>query len=142
MTYAIAKFGSQQIKLVEGETIKIMGHVEKPSFEVLFFTDGKNSFTDKADLKEVKVSTSVVAQARGRKLIVGRFKSKSRYDKTRGYRDTFTKLLISGISFKGEAISSPKEEVKKAPKKRTATKTATKAPVKKVATRKKLEVNN
>ena len=78
MKYAIIKSGSSQLKIAEGDTIKILGHTDKPSFEVLFFNDGGKIYTGKNDLKSVKITSSVVGTGKSRKINVGRFKAKSR----------------------------------------------------------------
>ena len=117
MKYAIIKSGSNQLKIAEGDTIKVLGHTDKPSFEVLFFNDGSKIFTCKDDLKNVKVAFSVVAAGKSRKINVGRFKAKSRYDKTRGFREQFTEVNISKISFGAE-----KKEIAKKVKEKTKAK--------------------
>jgi large subunit ribosomal protein L21 len=111
MKYAIIKSGSSQLKVSEGDKIRVLGHTEKPSFEVLFFSDGSKIFTDKSDLKSVKITSSVTATGRERKINVGRFKAKSRYDKTRGFRAEFTEVTISKITFgtEKEAKTETKE---------------------------------
>lgn len=118
MKYAIIKSGSSQLKISEGDKIKVLGHTDKPIFEVLFFNDGSKIFTGKDDLKNVKVAFSILGTGKSRKINVGRFKAKSRYDKTRGFREQFTEVNITNISFGDEK----KESVKKAVVKKTVTK--------------------
>lgn len=139
MKYAIIKSGSSQLKVAEGDTIKVLGHTEKPSFEVLFFSDGSKIFTAKNDLKNVKITSSVLGTGKSRKINVGRFKAKSRYDKTRGFRAEFTEVNISKITF-GTQKEEPVKEVKvdevKAPKAAKVKKDTKAAIVKKTAVKK------
>jgi large subunit ribosomal protein L21 len=140
MKYAIIKSGSSQLKVAEGDKIKVLGHTEKPSFEVLFFSDGSKIFTAKADLKNVKISSSVLGIGRERKISVGRFKAKSRYDKTRGFRAEFTEVLISKITFGSEKASEEKESTVEAPVKEKKASVKKEAAAKKPAVAKKTTV--
>ncbi len=143
MKYAIIKTGSSQLKIQEGDKIKVLGFTDKPDFEVLFYSDGKDVILDGDKLKDVSINSKSLSQGRERKLTVGRFKSKSRYDKQRGFRAQFTEFLISSISLgkadkkseSNETSTLEKETVK--PKKTTKS-TETK-PVKASKTSKKLE---
>ena len=140
MRYAVLKLGSIQYKVSEGDLVKVAGTNPKPKFEVLFFSDKGKAVFDKDALKEVKVAVSSEGTARGRKLRVGRFKAKSRYDKVRGYRDTFTNIRIGSILFGAEEAKAEKPakvEKKTVEKKTVAKKTGTKLAAPKKAAVKK-----
>jgi large subunit ribosomal protein L21 len=127
MKYAIVKNGSNQLKIHEGDKVRVMGFTDKADFEVLFFSDGKDVILDGEKLKEVNIISEPVKQGRERKLVVGRYKSKSRYDKQRGFRAQYSEFIISGIEMgkapaKAEVKSEAKtEEKEKAEKKTTRT---------------------
>ena len=141
MRYAVLKLGSIQYKVSEGDLIKVAGTNDKPKFEVLFFSDKGKAVFDKDALKEVKVAISSEGTARGRKLRVGRFKAKSRYDKVRGYRDTFTNIRVDSILFGAEekAEKPAKVEKKTVEKKIVVKKTGTKLAAPKKAVAKKVK---
>lgn len=124
MKYAIVKNGSTQLKIHEGDKVKVLGYTDKPDFEVLFFSDGKDVILDGDKLKEVKISSKPVKQGRERKLVVGRYKSKSRYDKQRGFRAQYSEFLISSIEM-GKGTAKSEENVEKAEKVEVTKKKAT-----------------
>jgi large subunit ribosomal protein L21 len=119
MKYAIVKNGSNQLKIAEGDKIRLLGSVTKPKLEILFFSDGDNVLMDKSQLSDVKITTKSLQEGRGRKLLVGRYKAKSRYDKLRGFRTQYTEFLVSGIEY---GKSDNKKEEKEKPVRKTAAK--------------------
>ncbi len=141
MKYAIVKNGSGQDKITEGAKIKVLGTTTKPSFEVLYFVDGANVITDKNVLKEVHIESQVLDHFRTRKLVVGRFKSKSRYDKQNGFRAEYTNVLISSIGMGGKKAEKIEKAEKADKSEKTAVETtpvkAPKTTSKKLATKEK-----
>ncbi|EKD95083.1 MAG: hypothetical protein ACD_25C00077G0009, partial [uncultured bacterium] len=147
--YAIIKIGSAQYKVHEGETLTVDNQNGEVNAEVLLFSDGKETVLGAPTVKGAYVKLKITGAKRGDKLRVSRFKSKSRYRKVRGYRDTLSELLVEKIGIgvkpadeeKKTAEASKKIEVKaekqgKAEKKpvvKKVAKTAVKAkkPVKK-----------
>lgn len=106
MTFAIIKVGSKQYKITEGDTLKLQGFIEMPKYEVLSVFDGKNLISDKSQLVEYKVGFVKESAGRDRKISVGRYKSKSRYDKTNGYREQYSKFVVKALG-----SEMPKDEV-------------------------------
>jgi large subunit ribosomal protein L21 len=64
---------------------------------VLLVSDGKKNRIGTPTVKGVAVKAKIVAQAKGEKLNVRRFKSKVRYRKSTGFRPLVTKLEILSI---------------------------------------------
>jgi large subunit ribosomal protein L21 len=62
------------------------------TFDTLLVDDGATS-----DLKPSKVTATVVKAGRADKVIVVRYKQKSRYHKKRGHRQPFTEVKIEKI---------------------------------------------
>lgn len=155
MTYAIVKISGKQYKVAEGDLLKVDLAKNPLNVEVLFLSNGKDLLVSKEDLKDASVTLDVVSEGRGRKLRVGRFKSKSRYKKVSGHRSSYTMVKIASINHssieKTEKAEKPvkavkvKKEVKvtetkavKAPKKAIEKKPA-KAAVKKTTSKKLAE---
>ncbi len=115
--YAIIKIGSGQYKVREGENLAVQRQGDKVSADVLLYSDGKDVILGTPTVKDARVQLKVVEQKRGDKIVVSRFKSKSRYRKSKGYRDELTVLHVEKIEFgekNQEPTKEPKEE-KKAP---------------------------
>ena len=100
---AVIKTGGKQYKVKEGQTIKIEKIKEdegKPiKFDTLLIadTEGKNVNIGKPSLGD-KVSGKVVEQAKGKKVTVVKYKNKTRYKRTLGHRQLFTKVEIGKIA--------------------------------------------
>lgn len=137
MKYAIAKIGGKQLKISEGETFKIE-HQDEIKFEVLAYSDGKEIFFGTPFLEDITISATRVSEEKSKKIRVGRFKSKSRYRKTKGHRQMMSVVKIDEITKAGEtkntvvkAEKAPKtEKVEKVAVKKVVKKTVVKAPVK------------
>ena len=137
--YAIIESCGKQYKVSEGDVV---------FFEKLDTEEGKKVTFDKVVLvsedkkvevgapyvKGVKVEGKVVANGKGKKIIVYKYKAKKNYRRTQGHRQPYTKVEITKIKTaaeKAEAKTEAKAETKTAPKaeKKTAT-TAKKEAVK------------
>ncbi|OGD93198.1 50S ribosomal protein L21 [Candidatus Curtissbacteria bacterium RIFCSPHIGHO2_01_FULL_41_44] len=100
--WAVIKTGGKQYKVVEGEVI----HIEKLAVDkdpVITFKDvllAKNErglVLGKPIIAGAKVQAKVLKKQKGAKIRVVKFKSKSRYLKTYGHRQTRMKVLIEKI---------------------------------------------
>jgi len=101
--FAIIELGGNQHKIEEGETLtvdRIPGDPgETVTFDkVLLISDGKTVKVGTPYLKGVSVSADVTEQGRGRKKIVFRYHSKTRYRKTKGHRQPQTRVRVAKIS--------------------------------------------
>jgi large subunit ribosomal protein L21 len=98
---AVIRTGGKQYKVKEGETVK----VEKLEAEVgakvkldtLFIAEDGKIELGAPSLGE-KVEAEVVETAKGKKVLVVKYKNKTRYKKTVGHRQLFTALKIAKIS--------------------------------------------
>ncbi len=101
-TWAIIKTGGKQFKVSEGETIaveKISLKGDSVSFdEILLIKDDKTLHMGKPYVKGAKVKAKFLGDHKEKKIRVVKFKSKSRYLRTTGHRQTKSKLLIEKIS--------------------------------------------
>jgi large subunit ribosomal protein L21 len=64
---------------------------------VLLVSDGKKNHIGTPTVKGIAVKAKIVAQAKGEKLNVRRYKQKVRYRKSTGFRPLVTKLEIVSI---------------------------------------------
>ena len=135
--YAVVEISGHQYQISEGEVVDLLGRVEKPQIKVVLFVDGSTVLTDKKDLEQVNVKASIQKIRRARKITVGHFKAKSKYDKTRGYRETYSQLQVEriGIGVEKEAEKVEKTEMKPVESKKASVKVS-----KKVATPEKTAV--
>ncbi|MCI8280457.1 MAG: 50S ribosomal protein L21 [Lachnospiraceae bacterium] len=99
--YAIIATGGKQYKVSEGDIITI----EKLGLEVdekVTFDDvlavSNDSLKVGADVANATVEGSVVANGRGKKVIVYKYKRKTGYHKKNGHRQSFTKVKIDKIN--------------------------------------------
>jgi len=113
MKYAIVKIGGKQLKITEGETLKIEKQ-GKLVFDVLVYSDAGDIMIGEPVLSGIKIKASVVGEELGKKVRVGRFKAKSRYTKTKGHRQPLSIIKIEEISKVGEKPQKPTETMEKA----------------------------
>ncbi len=104
MEFAVIKTGGKQYKVSEGDTITI----EKLSGEyktgdtvvfdkVLMVDNGKDTSIGTPYIKGAVVEATFGEQGRAKKVIVVKYKPKSRYTKTRNHRQPFVTVTISKI---------------------------------------------
>ncbi|MEX1247021.1 MAG: 50S ribosomal protein L21 [Anaerolineales bacterium] len=151
MRYAIIESGGKQYKAVEGKSIEVdkldLEAGKKVELNVLLVADGDTVLVGKPSLSDAKVAATVVAQEKGDKITVFKYKPKIRYRVKTGHRQLLTRLQIDSIDVKGLAKSAPAEEAapKAEPKAETPKASAPKAqkpkaeakPAKKAASAKK-----
>ena len=101
-TWAVIRTGGKQYKVEEGQNIdieKIEGKADVQVIfdEVLIVKNDKGLILGKPRVEKAKVKGKILKTFRDKKIRVVKFKSKSRYLKTRGHRQTKTKILIEKI---------------------------------------------
>lgn len=145
MKYAVIKSGGKQHKVMVGQVLE----VEKLATdgktyvfeEVLLVVDGDNVEIGTPFVAGMKVYADVLAEVKGDKIEVFKYKSKSRYRKHTGHRQKYTQVKINGIGQPGVAEESAKPAKAKPAKAVKEVKLAkpaktTKAPAKKAAPKK------
>ena len=106
MKYAIVEDGGKQYKAVEGGTIEVdrfnaeVG--EQVDLErVLMVVDDEQIEIGTPLVTHAKVQATVVAQIKGPKIIVFKYKPKQRYRVKSGHRQKYTRLQIDAITLNG-----------------------------------------
>jgi large subunit ribosomal protein L21 len=100
--YAIVKTGGKQYKVAEGDVIEVEKLDGEPGVEValaaILLVDGAAVTHDPATLAKVAVTAEVVAPAKGPKIKIHKFKSKTGYHKRMGHRQKLTQVRVTGIT--------------------------------------------
>lgn len=104
MEFAVIQTGGKQYKVSEGGLVsieKIKGEYtkgDKISFDkVLLVDDGKDATIGTPYIKGAKVDAEIVEIGRARKVMVIKYKQKSRYLRRNGHRQPFFKVKITSI---------------------------------------------
>jgi large subunit ribosomal protein L21 len=116
--YAVIESGGKQYKVEEGTSLFVdrldVKDGDKISLRPVLFRDGEVIVGAK-DLAKVKVEAKVVANVRGKKIKVFKYKAKKGYRKRAGHRSELTRLEVT--SLKGAKGGSKKADAEKAPAK-------------------------
>ncbi len=99
---AIIKTGGKQYKVAPGDKIKIEKIDKKEGSEITFkevLLVEKNRKLDIGTpfVKGAKVVGKILSQGKGKKVIVFKYKPKTRYKKKAGHRQLFTEVEITKI---------------------------------------------
>ena len=100
--YAVIQTGGKQYRVAPGDTIRIervSGEVgEKVTFgSVLAVHNDEKKVLVGADAGKATVSGKIVAQGRGKKISVLKFKKGNQYKIQRGHRQNYTAVQVSEI---------------------------------------------
>jgi large subunit ribosomal protein L21 len=102
--YAIVKTGGKQYKVAEGDVIEVEKLEVEPGAEValpaVLLVDGEAVTHDAGKLAKAKITAEVVAQTKGPKIRIHKFKNKTGYHQRKGHRQRLTQLKVTGISAK------------------------------------------
>lgn len=99
-SFSVIMTGGKQYKVASGDTIKIekikdLKAGDKVVFDqVLFAFDGSAAKVGTPSVQGAKVEGEVVEEGRNKKVVVIKYKQKSRYFKNRGHRQPFLKVKI------------------------------------------------
>jgi large subunit ribosomal protein L21 len=100
--YAVIATGGKQYRVSPGDSIE----VERLPYEVgeqieleqvLLIAGKSGAQVGRPMVEDAKVKATVTRQAKGRKVIVFKYKNKNRYRRTKGHRQHFTRLRIDEI---------------------------------------------
>jgi len=115
MQYAVIKSGGKQYKVSAGDTLTVDklsldGKTSTVFDEVLLTVDEGKANIGNPILKGVTVDATLVENKRGEKIHVRRFKAKSRYRRTTGFRAEQSVFKIDKINFDSKKSSKSTEE--------------------------------
>ena len=114
--YAVVKTGGKQYKVAPGDVLEIEkldveegAEVELP---VIFVADGDKIEADPEKAAATKVTAKVLAQFKGKKQLVFKFKKRKGYKKLNGHRQQLTRVRV--ISVGSENWEKPAKKAAKA----------------------------
>ncbi len=100
--YAIVEAGGKQYRVAPKQTIQV-NRLDIPAGKtveldrVLFISDGQNILVGSPTIEGAKVIASSMGEVKGDKLIVFKYKNKTRYRKKTGHRPIYTRLSIEEV---------------------------------------------
>ena len=100
--YAVIATGGKQYRVSEGAVLRVekLDAEEGASVEfdrVLLVGDGDNVSVGKPFLEGGKVQATVMSQGKARKVEIVKFRRRQNYRRTKGHRQNFTQIKITGI---------------------------------------------
>ena len=99
--YAIIETGGKQYKVEEGDVIRVeklaVEDGDKVVFDNVLAIGGDDLLTGDA-VKSAKVEGTCEKTAKGKKVIVYKYKAKSGYHKKNGHRQWYTQVKIDSIN--------------------------------------------
>lgn len=101
--YAVIKTGGKQYRVAPGQTLKVEKIVADEGAsvdfdQVLMVADGDQVTLGTPTVAGGKVSATVKAHGRGKKIEIIKFKRRKHYHKRMGHRQHYTEVEITGIS--------------------------------------------
>jgi large subunit ribosomal protein L21 len=121
--YAIVETGGKQYRVKPGDTIAIERLSGEPGDvldlgRVLLVGDNGNADTRVGSpaVPSAVVRAEVVEHARGEKVVVFRYKSKVRYRRKTGHRQSLTRVRITDILLDGASTAEPARASKAEPR--------------------------
>ena len=101
-TYAIVQTGGKQYRVQPGDTIRVEslegsdGDTVELS-DVLMVSRNGDTTLGSPTVPGAKVTAEVVGHGRGKKIIVFKYKAKTRYRRKQGHRQAYTELKVTDI---------------------------------------------
>ena len=100
--YAIVKTGGKQYKVAEGDVIEVekldVAAGAEVALAAILLVDGETVTHDADKLAKVDVTAEVVAQTKGPKIKIHKYKNKTGYHKRMGHRQKLTQVKVTGIA--------------------------------------------
>lgn len=101
--FAVFASGGKQHRVTEGDLVRLELLDAEPGQEIVFdkvllVADGDNVAVGAPYVEGGQVKGEVVANDRGRKLRIIKFKRRKNYMRTQGHRQWYTEVKITGIT--------------------------------------------
>jgi len=99
--YAIVKTGGKQYKVAVGDVVEVekldAAAGASVSLQPILLVDGESVTHEAAALAKATVTAEVVAQTKGPKIRIHKFKNKTGYHKRQGHRQRLTQVKVTAI---------------------------------------------
>ena len=100
--YAVIKTGGKQYRVSEGQRLCVeklpVNPGDQVTFDEVLLVGGDKLTIGQPTVAGAKVTAQVVAQDRGPKIIIFKFRRRKNYRRKQGHRQPYTELKITGIS--------------------------------------------
>ncbi|MBX3247141.1 MAG: 50S ribosomal protein L21 [Myxococcales bacterium] len=100
--YAVIKTGGKQYRVSEGDLLrveKLPGDVgESIALDEVLMLGGETVAIGKPRVEGAKVTATIVAQDRAKKIIVFKKRRRKNYRRKNGHRQPYTELRITGVT--------------------------------------------
>lgn len=125
MKYAVIQTGGKQYRVSEGDVIEVERLTARPATtmtfsDVLLYVSEGDVQIGMPVVPGMSVQAEVLADVRGEKIRVTKFKAKARYRRTTGHRQALSQVKITQIGSEKAKVKA--EAPKEAPKAETAKK--------------------
>ena len=101
--YAVIQTGGKQYRVAQGDTLRVEKLAADPGAaieldKVLMLGEGEDVKVGKPYVEGGKVTATVKAHGRSKKVKIVKFKRRKQYLKRQGHRQWYTELEVTGIS--------------------------------------------
>ncbi|RLB61526.1 MAG: 50S ribosomal protein L21 [Deltaproteobacteria bacterium] len=100
--YAVIKTGGKQYRVAKGETLQVEKIAGAPgdsvTFDEVLLVGGDSPKVGQPVVKGASVKAQIIAQERGKKVIVFRMRRRKNYRRKTGHRQFYTQVEITGIT--------------------------------------------
>ena len=108
--YAIVQTGGKQYRVRQGDTIRVESLPGNPGdkvnlTDVLMLSEDGDVSLGNPTIAGARVTAEVIGDGRGKKIVVFKYKSKTRYRRKAGHRQAYTELKVTGISMRRRGTS-------------------------------------
>jgi large subunit ribosomal protein L21 len=99
--YAIVRAGGRQEKVSVGDVLTVDRLAGEAGSTVelrpVLLVDGETVTSDAGALAKAKVTAEILAETKGPKITILRYKNKTGYRRRQGYRSQLTQVKVTGI---------------------------------------------
>ncbi|OYN93335.1 50S ribosomal protein L21 [Enemella evansiae] len=100
--YAIVRSGGRQHKVAVGDIVEIDKVADEVGSSVelqpVLLVDGESVTADRGALDKASVTAEVLAETKGPKIRIMKYKNKTGYRKRQGHRQRYTQVKVTGIN--------------------------------------------
>jgi large subunit ribosomal protein L21 len=110
MTYAIIELAGRQFMVKEGDVLEVTRQ-DDPVCKTLFYKHDGETVVGTPYVYNILVDLEKLADKKDTKVMVARYKAKSRYRRTKGHRQPVSVLKVKsiGLSAAPKSVTAPKK---------------------------------
>jgi large subunit ribosomal protein L21 len=102
IVYAIVATGGKQYRVAPGQRLEVERIAAEPGSrvelpDVLLVADGEAITVGQPTVPGARVVAEVLGETKGKKIVVFKFKAKSRYRRKTGHRQRYSRLVVRDI---------------------------------------------